>query len=118
MATMDIVKVYGAEPANFLDVGGGANTEKVAAAFRILLSDDRVKGVLINIFGGIMRCDVLAQGVVEAARQVNLKVPLVVRMEGTNVEQGKKILAESGLKVIPASDMADAARRITQAIKA
>jgi succinyl-CoA synthetase beta subunit len=118
MATMDIVKVYGAEPANFLDVGGGANTEKVAAAFRILLSDDRVKGVLINIFGGIMRCDVLAQGVVEAARQVNLKVPLVVRMEGTNVEQGKKILAESGLKVIPAADMADAARRITQAIKA
>jgi succinyl-CoA synthetase beta subunit len=118
MATMDIVKVYGAEPANFLDVGGGADTEKVAAAFRILLSDDRVKGVLINIFGGIMRCDVLAQGVVEAARQVNLKVPLVVRMEGTNVEQGKKILAESGLKVIPASDMADAARRITQAIKA
>jgi succinyl-CoA synthetase beta subunit len=118
MATMDIVKVYGAEPANFLDVGGGANSEKVAAAFRILLSDDRVKGVLINIFGGIMRCDVLAQGVVEAARQVNLKVPLVVRMEGTNVEQGKKILAESGIKVIPASDMADAARRITQAIKA
>jgi succinyl-CoA synthetase beta subunit len=118
MATMDIVKVYGAEPANFLDVGGGANTEKVAAAFRILLSDDRVKGVLINIFGGIMRCDVLAQGVVEAARQVNLKVPLVVRMEGTNVEQGKKILAESGIKVIPASDMADAASRITQAIKA
>jgi len=118
MATMDIVKVYGAEPANFLDVGGGANTEKVAAAFRILLSDNRVKGVLINIFGGIVRCDVLAQGVVEAARQVNLKVPLVVRMEGTNVEQGKKILADSGIKVIPASDMADAARRITQAIKA
>jgi len=118
MATMDIVKVYGAEPANFLDVGGGANTEKVAAAFRILLSDERVKGVLINIFGGIMRCDVLAQGVVEAARQVNLKVPLVVRMEGTNVEQGKKILAESGIAVIPAADMADAARRITQAIKA
>lgn len=117
MATMDIVKVYGAEPANFLDVGGGANTEKVAAAFRILLSDERVKGVLINIFGGIMRCDVLAQGVVEAAKQVNLKVPLVVRMEGTNVDQGKKILAESGIKVIPASDMADAARRITEAIK-
>ncbi|HTR61872.1 MAG TPA: ADP-forming succinate--CoA ligase subunit beta [Candidatus Binataceae bacterium] len=118
MATMDIVKVYGAEPANFLDVGGGANTEKVAAAFRILLSDERVKGVLINIFGGIMRCDVLAQGVVEAAKQVNLKVPLVVRMEGTNVEQGKRILAESGIAVIPAADMADAARRITQAIKA
>ena len=118
MATMDIVKFYGAEPANFLDVGGGASTEKVAAAFRILLSDERVKGVLVNIFGGIMRCDVLAQGVVEAAKQVNLKVPLVVRMEGTNVDQGKKILAESGIKVISASDMADAARRITQAIKA
>jgi succinyl-CoA synthetase beta subunit len=118
MATMDIVKVFGAEPANFLDVGGGANTEKVAAAFRILLSDERVKGVLINIFGGIMRCDVLAQGVVEAAKQVNLTVPLVVRMEGTNVEQGKKILADSGIKVIAAADMADAARRVTEAIRA
>jgi len=116
MATMDIVKYYGAEPANFLDVGGGANTEKVAAAFRILLSDDRVRGVLINIFGGIMRCDVLAQGVVEAAKQVNLKVPLVVRMEGTNVEQGKKILKDSGLAVIAAADMADAARRVVEAI--
>jgi succinyl-CoA synthetase beta subunit len=118
MATMDIVKYYGAEPANFLDVGGGANTEKVAAAFRILLSDDRVKAVLINIFGGIMQCDVLAQGVVEAARQVKLSVPLVVRMEGTNVEQGKKILAESGIKVISAADMADAARRVVKAIGA
>jgi len=116
MATMDIVKYYGAEPANFLDVGGGANTEKVAAAFRILLSDDRVRGVLINIFGGIMRCDVLAQGVVEAVRQVNLKVPLVVRMEGTNVDQGKKILKDSGLAVIAAADMADAARRVVEAI--
>jgi len=116
MATMDIVKYYGAEPANFLDVGGGANTEKVAAAFRILLSDDRVRGVLINIFGGIMRCDVLAQGVVEAVHQVNLKVPLVVRMEGTNVEQGKKILKDSGLAVIAAADMADAARRVVEAI--
>jgi succinyl-CoA synthetase beta subunit len=116
MATMDIVKYYGAEPANFLDVGGGANTEKVAAAFRILLSDDRVKGVLINIFGGIMQCDVLAQGVVEAAHQVNLKVPLVVRMEGTNVDQGKKILKESNVAVIAAADMADAARRIVEAI--
>ncbi len=116
MATMDIVKYYGAEPANFLDVGGGANTEKVAAAFRILLSDDRVKGVLINIFGGIMRCDVLAQGVVEAVHQVNLKVPLVVRMEGTNVDQGKKILKDSGLAVIAAADMADAARRVVEAI--
>jgi len=118
MATMDIVKYYGAEPANFLDVGGGASTEKVAAAFRILLSDPRVKAVLINIFGGIMRCDVLAQGVVEAARQVNLTLPLVVRMEGTNVEQGKKILADSGIKVIAAADMADAARRVTEALKA
>src|SRR5215469_6015147 len=116
MATMDIVKLYGAEPANFLDVGGGASTEKVAAAFRILLADQRVKGVLINIFGGIMRCDVLAQGVVEAAKQVKLSAPLVVRMEGTNVVEGKKILAESGIKVIAASDMADAAKRIVQAI--
>src|SRR6266849_3639591 len=118
MATMDIVKIYGAEPANFLDVGGGASTEKVAAAFRILLSDPRVKGVLINIFGGIMRCDVLAQGVVEAAKQVKLNVPLVVRMEGTNVTEGKKILADSGIKVITATDMADAARRIVHEIGA
>jgi succinyl-CoA synthetase beta subunit len=118
MATMDIVKIYGAEPANFLDVGGGASTEKVAAAFRILLSDSRVKGVLINIFGGIMRCDVLAQGVVEAAKQVKLSVPLVVRMEGTNVTEGKKILADSGIKVITASDMADAAHRIVKEIGA
>ena len=118
MATMDIVKIYGAEPANFLDVGGGASTEKVAAAFRILLADKRVKGVLINIFGGIMRCDVLAQGVVEAAKQVKLNVPLVVRMEGTNVVEGKKILAESGIKVITATDMADAAKRIVDAIAA
>jgi succinyl-CoA synthetase beta subunit len=116
MATMDIVKFYGAEPANFLDVGGGASTEKVAAAFRIILSDKRVKGVLINIFGGIMRCDVLAQGVVEAAKQVNLSVPLVVRMEGTNVVEGKRILAESGIKVIGAVDLADAARKVTEAI--
>jgi succinyl-CoA synthetase beta subunit len=113
---MDIVKIYGAEPANFLDVGGGASTEKVAAAFRILLADKRVKGVLINIFGGIMRCDVLAQGVVEAAKQVKLNVPLVVRMEGTNVVEGKKILADSGIKVVSASDMADAARRIVKEI--
>jgi len=118
MATMDIVKIFGAEPANFLDVGGGASTEKVAAAFRILLADKRVKGVLINIFGGIMRCDVLAQGVVEAAKQVKLNVPLVVRMEGTNVVEGKKILAESGIKVITGNDMADAAKRIVEAIRA
>lgn len=117
MATMDIVKYYGAEPANFLDVGGGASAEKVAAAFRILLSDKRVKGVLINIFGGIMRCDVLADGVVKAAREVKLSVPLVVRLEGTNVEQGKAILKDSGIKVIAAADMADAARRVVEAIR-
>ncbi len=116
MATMDIVKYSGAEPANFLDVGGGANAQKVAAAFRILLSDPRVKGVFVNIFGGIMQCDVLASGVVEAAREVKLGVPLVVRMEGTNVDKGKKILAESGIKVITANDMADGARRIVDAI--
>jgi succinyl-CoA synthetase beta subunit len=116
MATMDIVKYYGAEPANFLDVGGGANAEKVAAAFRILLSDSRVKAVLINIFGGIMQCDVLAKGVVEAARQVKLSVPLVVRMEGTNVDQGRAILKESGIRVIAANDMADAARRVVEAM--
>jgi succinyl-CoA synthetase beta subunit len=116
MATMDIVKYYGAEPANFLDVGGGANSQKVAAAFRILLSDERVRAVLINIFGGIMLCDVLAQGVVDAAREVKLEVPLVVRMEGTNVDKGKQILKDSGIKVISASDMADAARRVVEAI--
>jgi succinyl-CoA synthetase beta subunit len=118
MATMDIVKYYGAEPANFLDVGGGASTEKVAAAFRILLSDERVRAVLINIFGGIMQCDVLAKGVVEAARQVKLALPLVVRMEGTNVEQGRKILGESGLKVLSAKEMADAARLAVDALGA
>src|SRR5215472_8640330 len=116
MATMDIVKYYGAEPANFLDVGGGANSQKVAAAFRILLADERVRAVLINILGGIMLCDVLAQGVVDAAREVKLEVPLVVRMEGTNVDKGKQILKESGIKVIAASDMADAARRVVEAI--
>jgi succinyl-CoA synthetase beta subunit len=117
MATMDIVKYYGAEPANFLDVGGGANSQKVAAAFRILLSDERVKAVLINIFGGIMLCDVLAQGVVDAAREVKLSVPLVVRMEGTNVDKGKQILKDSGIAVIAAADMADAARRVVGAIR-
>jgi succinyl-CoA synthetase beta subunit len=116
MATMDIVKYYGAEPANFLDVGGGANAQKIAAAFRILLSDSRVKAVLINVFGGIMQCDVLARGVVEAAREVKLAIPLVVRMEGTNVKEGKQILAESGIKVIAANDMADAARRVVESI--
>jgi len=116
MATMDIVKYYGAAPANFLDVGGGANSQKVAAAFRILLADERVKAVLVNIFGGIMLCDVLAQGVVDAAREVKLNIPLVVRMEGTNVDKGKQILKDSGIKVIAANDMADAARRVVEAI--
>jgi succinyl-CoA synthetase beta subunit len=116
MATMDIIKLYGGEPANFLDVGGGADKEKVAQAFRILLADERVKGVLVNIFGGIMRCDVLAQGVVDAARELSLKVPLVVRMQGTNVEQGRKILADSGLTIISAETMAEAAEKIVRAI--
>ncbi len=117
MATMDIIKHYGGEPANFLDVGGGASKEKVAQAFRILLADARVRGVLINIFGGIMRCDVLAQGVVDAARELNVRVPLVVRMEGTNVEVGKKILADSGLAIISAETMADAAEKIVSAVR-
>jgi succinyl-CoA synthetase beta subunit len=116
MATMDIIKLCGGEPANFLDVGGGADKEKVAQAFRILLADPRVRGVLINIFGGIMRCDVLAQGVVDAARQLNVGVPLVVRMQGTNVEIGKKILADSGLAIIPAETMAEAAEKIVNAV--
>ncbi|HEV8714057.1 MAG TPA: ADP-forming succinate--CoA ligase subunit beta [Candidatus Binatia bacterium] len=117
MATMDIIKHYGAEPANFLDVGGGATTEKVTEAFKIILSDKNVKGVLVNIFGGIMRCDVVATGVVEAAKQVKLSVPLVVRLEGTNVEQGKKILAESGLNIIPANDLGDAAKKAVEAVR-
>ena len=116
MATMDIIKLYGGEPANFLDVGGGANKEKVAQAFKILLADPRVRGVLINIFGGIMRCDVLAQGVVEAARELNVNVPLVVRMQGTNVEIGRKILADSGLAIISAETMAEAAEKIVNAV--
>jgi succinyl-CoA synthetase beta subunit len=116
MATMDIIKLYGGEPANFLDVGGGADKEKVAHAFRILLADPRVRGVLINIFGGIMRCDVLAQGVVEAARELRVSVPLVVRMQGTNVEIGRKILADSGLPIIPAETMAEAAEKIVKAV--
>ena len=118
MATMDIIKHYGSEPANFLDVGGGATTEKVTEAFKIILSDKKVKGVLVNIFGGIMRCDVVANGVVEAAKQVNLSIPLVVRLEGTNVELGKKILAESGLDIIAADDLADAAKKVVAAISA
>jgi succinyl-CoA synthetase beta subunit len=117
MATMDIIKLCGGEPANFLDVGGGANKEKVSQAFKILLSDARVRGVLINIFGGIMRCDVLAQGVVDAARELKVTVPLVVRMQGTNVDIGKKILAESGLAIISAETMAEAAEKIVYAVQ-
>ena len=117
MATMDIIKLYGKEPANFLDVGGGASKEKVAAAFKIILSDKNVKGILINIFGGIMRCDVLAQGVVDAAKEIKMNVPLVVRLAGTNFEEGKKILDNSGLELISASDLSDAAKKIVEAIK-
>jgi succinyl-CoA synthetase beta subunit len=116
MATMDIIKLNGAEPANFCDVGGGANKEKVTAAFKIILSDPAVKGILVNIFGGIMRCDIIADGIVAAAREVDLKVPLVVRLEGTNVEEGKKILADSGLAIVPANDLGDAARKIVAAV--
>ena len=117
MATMDIIKLYGKEPANFLDVGGGASKEKVAAAFKLILSDKNVKGILINIFGGIMRCDVLAQGVVDAAKEINLKVPLVVRLAGTNFKEGKAILDKSNLKILSASDLNDAAKKIVEAIK-
>ena len=117
MATMDIIKLFGQEPANFLDVGGGASKEKVSAAFKIILSDPNVKGILINIFGGIMRCDILAQGVVEAAKEINMNVPLVVRLAGTNYKEGKLILDNSGLKIISASDLSDAASKIVKAIK-
>ena len=117
MATMDIIKLYGKEPANFLDVGGGATKEKVAAAFKLILSDKNVKGILINIFGGIMRCDVLAQGVVNAAKEINLSVPLVVRLAGTNFKEGKEILDKSDLKILSASDLNDAAKKIVEAIK-
>ncbi len=117
MATMDIIKLYGEEPANFLDVGGGASQEKVTAAFKIITADPKVKGILINIFGGIMKCDVIAEGVVAAVKEVGLKVPLVVRLEGTNVEKGKAILAQSGLDVIPADDLDDAAQKIVGAVQ-
>ena len=117
MATMDIIKLFGQEPANFLDVGGGASKEKVSAAFKIILSDPNVKGILINIFGGIMRCDILAQGVVDAAKEININVPLVVRLAGTNYKEGKLILDNSGLKIISASDLSDAASKIVKAIK-
>lgn len=117
MSTMDIIKLYGAEPANFLDVGGGANKEKVTAAFKIILGDPAVKGILVNIFGGIMKCDIIAEGVIAAAKEVKLAVPLVVRLEGTNVDLGKQILAKSGLNIIPADNLDDAAQKITSAIK-
>jgi succinyl-CoA synthetase beta subunit len=117
MATLDIIKLYGEEPANFLDVGGGATEEKVTAAFKIITADPQVKGILVNIFGGIMKCDVIAAGVVAAVKTVGLQVPLVVRLEGTNVEQGKQIIRSSGLNVIPADDLDDAAQKIVNAVK-
>ena len=118
MATMDIIKLYGAEPANFLDVGGGASREKVTAAFKIITADPNVKGILVNIFGGIMRCDIIAEGVVAAVKEMGLKVPLVVRLEGTNVELGKEIISKSGLNVIAANDLADGAKKIVAAVRA
>ena len=117
MATMDIINLYGQTPANFLDVGGGASKEKVSKALKLILSDKNVKGILINIFGGIMRCDILAEGVVEAANEIYIDVPIVVRLAGTNVEQGIKILKDSKLKIIPASDLSDAAEKIVKSIK-
>jgi succinyl-CoA synthetase beta subunit len=116
MATMDIIKLYGGEPANFLDVGGGASAEKVTAAFKIITADPNVKGILVNIFGGIMRCDTIAEGVVAAVKEVGLKVPLVVRLEGTNVNEGKRILNDSGLNVVAANDLDDAAQKIVAAV--
>lgn len=117
MSTMDIIKLEGGEPANFLDVGGGATKERVTTAFKIILSDPNVKGILVNIFGGIMKCDIIAEGVIAAAKEVDLKVPLVVRLEGTNVEKGKEILANSGLAIIPADNLADAAKKVVAATK-
>lgn len=117
MSTMDIIKFYGGEPANFLDVGGGASKEQVTHAFKIILSDEKVKGILVNIFGGIMKCDIIAAGVIAAAKEVNIQVPLVVRLEGTNVELGKKMLGESGLNIIAASNMADAAEKVVKAVR-
>ena len=115
MATMDIIKLYGSSPANFLDVGGGANTEQVTEAFKIMLRNPRLKAILVNIFGGIMRCDVIAEGLVNAAKEVNLKVPLVVRLEGTNVQRGREIIQESGIEITAATDMADAAEKVVAA---
>ena len=117
MATMDIINLYGAEPANFLDVGGGANKEQVMNAFRIILSDDNVQGILVNIFGGIMRCDIIAEGIVAAAKEMKIDVPLVVRLEGTNVELGKKLLDESGLAIVSADNLDDAAQKIVAQVK-
>jgi succinyl-CoA synthetase beta subunit len=117
MATMDIIKLYGGDPANFLDVGGGATKERVTTAFKLILSDSNVEGILVNIFGGIMRCDVIAEGVVAAAREVSLNVPLVVRLEGTNVDLGKEILANSGLPIVSGDDLGDAAEKIVAAVK-
>ena len=117
MATMDIIKLYGSEPANFLDVGGGATKEKVTQAFKIIVSDPNVKGILVNIFGGIMKCDIIAEGIIAAAKEVSLKVPLVVRLEGTNVELGKEILSKSGMAIISADNLADAAEKVVKAVK-
>ena len=117
MSTMDIIKIHGSNPANFLDVGGGANKEKVTAAFKIILKDPNVKGILVNIFGGIMKCDIIAEGVIAASKEIGLKVPLVVRLEGTNVELGKKLLAQSGLNIIPADDLTDAAKKVVKAVR-
>ena len=117
MATMDIIKLYGEQPANFLDVGGGADEKKVTAAFKIITADPNVKGILVNIFGGIMRCDIIAEGIVAAAKEVSLNVPLVVRLEGTNVQQGKDILAMSGLPIVAANDLGDAAQKIVAEVK-
>ena len=117
MATMDIIKLYGGDPANFLDVGGGATKERVTTAFKLILSDPNVEGILVNIFGGIMRCDVIAEGIIAAAKEISLKVPLVVRLEGTNVELGKQILARSGLAILSADNLADAAEKVVRAVK-
>ena len=117
MATMDIIKLYGSEPANFLDVGGGATKERVTTAFKLILSDPNVKGVLVNIFGGIMRCDIIAEGIVAAVKEVSLKIPLVVRLEGTNVDLGKKIFKDSGLPIISADGLAQAAQTIVKEVK-
>ena len=116
MATMDIIKLHGGDPANFLDVGGSATKERVAAAFKIIMSDENVSGILVNIFGGIMRCDIIAEGVVSAAKEIDLQVPLVVRLEGTNVEKGKSILAESGLPILSADNLSTAAQKIVNVV--